>query len=244
MGLMRSLYAGVSGLRNHQVMMDVLGNNISNVNTIGFKSGRVSFSETFAQTLRGTTQPISNIGGTNPIQVGLGMSLSSIDTLFGQGNIESTGQTTDLAIQGNAFFVVSDGSSRQYTRAGNFQFDANGSLIMPSNGAKLQGFMANDEGEIVAGTPISDLAIPLSKKLAAKATSNVSLAGNLDAEAEPQGNILKTASVFAIESGNSDIDGLLAADGTGTVNTYSQITTLSPGSTEVKVNVDGTEKKL
>ena len=237
MGLMRSLYAGVSGLRNHQVMMDVLGNNISNVNTVGFKTGRVSFSETFAQTLRGTTQPIADMGGSNPMQVGLGMSLASIDTLFGQGNIESTGQTTDLALQGDAFFVVSDGATRQYTRAGNFQLNANGTMVMPGNGAKVQGFMANLDGEIEAGTGITDLTIPLSRKLAARATSNVSLAGNLDAEAKPQGNILKTADVFAIEDGSSDIDGLLA---TGTAG--KKITSLASGTTDVKVNVDGVEK--
>ena len=107
MGLARSIFSGASGLRNHQTMMDVIANNIANVNTTGFKLGRVSFAETFAQTLRGTTQPLSNIGGSNPIQVGLGMSLSGIDTIFSQGNIQTTGQTTDLALEGDGFFILS-----------------------------------------------------------------------------------------------------------------------------------------
>ena len=148
MGFMRSLYAGVSGLKNHQIMMDVTGNNISNVNTAGFKSGRVVFSETFAQTLRGTTAPISNVGGTNPMQIGLGTTLQQIDTLFAQGNIETTGQTTDLAIQGDGFFVVKQGDQKFYTRAGAFHFDADGSLINPGNGAIIQGRMANTAGVI------------------------------------------------------------------------------------------------
>ncbi|HFE65155.1 MAG TPA: flagellar hook-basal body complex protein [Caldithrix sp.] len=236
MGLMRSLYAGVSGLRNHQVMMDVLGNNISNVNTIGFKAGRASFSETFAQTLRGTTQPISSLGGTNPMQVGLGMSLSTIDTLFGQGNIETTGQTTDLAIQGDGFFVVSDGTNRYYTRAGNFQFDANGTLIMPNSGVRVQGYLANEEGKIEAGSPLTDITLPFGKKISARATSHVTLAGNLDASAEAQGNILKTNAVYAVEDGDSDLEGLLA-----TGNANAKITSLSSGTTEVKVSYGGTD---
>lgn len=233
MGLMRSLYAGVSGLRNHQVMMDVIGNNLSNVNTIGFKVGRVSFSETFAQTLRGTTQPLANTGGTNPIQVGLGMSLANIDTLFSQGNIETTGQTTDLAIQGEGFFVVNNGETRMYTRAGNFQFDGNGALVMPGTGVRVQGFRANDEGKIEAGTPLSDIVLPFGKKIPAKATTQVTLNGNLDSSAKPKGTILKTDAVYAIEMGDSDIQGLLA---TGNLN--DKISGMIPNSTEVEITLN------
>jgi len=98
MAFLRSLFAGVSGLKAHQLMMDVIGNNIANVNTIGFKAGRTTFSELYAQTLKSATQPVANNGGTNPIQVGVGVSVNTLDTLFSQGNIETTGQTTDLAI--------------------------------------------------------------------------------------------------------------------------------------------------
>lgn len=233
MGLMRSLFAGTSGLRNHQTMIDVIGNNIANVNTVGFKLGRVSFAETFAQTLRGTTQPLSNIGGTNPIQVGLGMSLSTIDTLFIQGNIETTGQVTDMAIEGDGFFVLSDGQKRYYTRAGSFQFDGNGYLINPANGLKVQGRMANEEGKIPASAPISDIVLPLGQKMKAKATTRIEVAGNLDASLKPKGTILKTESLFAIENytDRSDIEGLLAV---GIAN--ERISGMIPNSTTITVD--------
>src|SRR5215217_7016563 len=107
--MLRSLFAGVSGLRNHQTRMDVIGNNIANVNTVAFKAGRVTFKEGFAQLLQGASRPPGDQGGINPIQIGLGMQIGSIDTLFSQGNLETTGLNTDLAIQGDSFFVVAKG---------------------------------------------------------------------------------------------------------------------------------------
>ena len=122
--MMSSLFAGVSGLRNHQVRMNVVGDNIANVNTIGFKTGRVTFQEALVQNLKGAGRPSGTIGGTNPQQLGLGMQVGTIDNLFQQGGLESTGQVTDLAIQGNAFFVLSDGLGEFYTRAGAWQSPA------------------------------------------------------------------------------------------------------------------------
>ena len=101
MAFMKSLFAGVSALRNHQTMMDVIGNNISNINTIGFKSGRATFAEMYAQTIQGATRPTDTYGGSNPMQVGLGMSISTVDTMFNQGSIESTGNAFDMAISGS-----------------------------------------------------------------------------------------------------------------------------------------------
>ena len=98
MAFLRSLFSGVSALRNHQTMMDVIGNNIANVNTVGFKAGRTTFSELYAQTVQGASRPTATNGGTNPMQVGLGMSVSTIDTLFTAGNIETTAVPFDLAI--------------------------------------------------------------------------------------------------------------------------------------------------
>src|SRR5439155_11695767 len=118
--MLRSLSSGVSGLRNFQVRMDVIGNNVSNVNTVAFKAGRVIFKEGFAQLVASASRPDGEHGGTNAEQVGLGSQIGSIDTLFTQGNLESTGQSTDLAVQGNSFFVVGKGAQRYYTRAGNF----------------------------------------------------------------------------------------------------------------------------
>jgi flagellar hook protein FlgE len=172
MSFLRSLFAGVSGLRSHQVMMDVLGNNISNVNTIGFKSGRVTFGELFAQTLRSATQPtVGSNGGTNPMQVGLGTSVNSLDTLFSQGGIENTGQNTDLALQGPGFFAVKKNGQTFYTRVGTFRFDANGTLVNPGNGAILQGKLADLQGNIPAGTTLQDLTIPLDRKSPPNATT-------------------------------------------------------------------------
>lgn len=183
--MMRSLFSGVSGLRNHQIRMDVIGNNIANVNTVGYKASRVTFEEAFAQLLQGASRPpgdSSNVsGGVNPVQVGLGMNIGSIDLLFTQGNIEATGVNTDLAIQGDSFFVVSDGSSNRYTRSGNFQLDANGRLVASTNGYVVQGKLAEDG--ILTDT-IQDIKLPFGQKSAAQATTAIALAGNLDAEAQ------------------------------------------------------------
>ena len=178
--MMRSLFAGVSGLRNHQVRMDVIGNNVSNVNTVAFKASRVTFKEGFAQLLQGASRPPGDHGGINPIQVGLGMQVGSIDQLFTQGNIETTGATTDLAIQGDSFFVVAKGNEHFYTRSGNFQLDADGRLVSPTNGFVVQGKMAVN-GVLVDG--IRDIKLPFGQKAAAQATANVTLGGNLDAAA-------------------------------------------------------------
>lgn len=237
MSFLRSLFSGVSGLRNHQVMMDVIGNNISNINTIGFKSARVSFSETFAQILRGATQPSGESGGTNPIQVGLGMNISSIDTIFTQGNLETTGQVTDLAIQGNGFFIVKKGGKNYFTRAGSFRFDANGNLVDSATGAIVQGKMADASGLVPPGAKLEDIKIPFGQKSPAKATSVIKLTGNLNAGGVPKGNILRSARLYAVEDGNSDVNDLLA---TGSANTM--ITGMISGSTTVTVQ-DGTKVK-
>ena len=178
--MMRSLFSGVSGLRNHQVRMDVIGNNISNVNTVAFKSGRVTFKEGFTQLLAGASRPPGDHGGINPIQVGLGMQVGSIDMAFQQGNLETTGLNTDLAIQGDSFFVVAKGNQHFYTRSGNFQLDAGGRMVSPTNGFVVQGKMA-DNGVFLDG--VRDITLPVGQKTQAKATDRVSLAGNVNAAA-------------------------------------------------------------
>ena len=178
--MMRSLFAGVSGLRNHQVRMDVIGNNVANVNTVAFKAGRVTFKEGFAQLLQGASRPPGDHGGINPIQVGLGVQIGSIDTLFTQGNIETTGATTDLAIQGDSFFVVAKGNEHYYTRSGNFQVDADGRLVSPQNGFVVQGRMY-ENGRLIDG--VHDIRLPFGQRTAAVATSNVALTGNLNSAA-------------------------------------------------------------
>lgn len=181
--MMRSMFAGVSGLRTHQVRMDVIGNNISNVNTIGFKAGRVNFQELFAQTLRGASRPLGNLGGTNPQQVGLGTTVGVIDTIFTQGNAQATGKMTDLAIQGNGFFILSDGSARLYTRAGTFDVDADGNLVDPT-GKKVLGWMAT-AGVLPAANPttLQPLVIKVGSPILAQATTSITYKGNFDASA-------------------------------------------------------------
>ncbi|MBR6079494.1 MAG: flagellar hook protein FlgE [Treponema sp.] len=181
--MMRSLYSGVSGLQNHQTRMDVIGNNISNVNTYGFKRGRVDFQDMISQQLSGAARPGEEVGGVNPKEVGLGMTVASIDTIFTQGNLQSTGVSTDLAIQGNGFFVLKNGEETLYSRAGVFGVDANGTLVNPANGFRVQGWMAQDvNGEQIVQTSATttDLVIPVGQKDPPKATETVRYLCNLN----------------------------------------------------------------
>jgi flagellar hook protein FlgE len=181
--MMRSLYAGVSGLQNHQIRMDVLGNNISNINTTGFKKGRVNFQDMLSQTLAGAAKPTDEVGGVNPKQVGLGMVIASIDTVHTQGSLQTTGVMTDLAVQGEGFFILQDGEKRYYTRAGAFGIDQDGLLVNPANGMKVQGWQAttvNGVTLINTASDLRDLVIPVGDKDPAVATKEVRLACNLD----------------------------------------------------------------
>ncbi len=183
--MMRSLFSGVSGLKNHQTRMDVIGNNISNVNTYGFKSSRVTFQDMLSQTIAGAAKPEENKGGVNPKQIGLGMTIASIDRIFTQGSLQTTGNQTDLAISGDGFFIVSDGDKKFYTRSGTFGLDKNGSLVNPASGLKVQGYMAekNAKGEMIVrdnGGATQDLVIPVYSKVEAKETNNVRYKCNLD----------------------------------------------------------------
>ncbi|MGA2642101.1 MAG: flagellar hook protein FlgE [Spirochaetia bacterium] len=181
--MMRSLWAGVSGLQNHQTRMDVLGNNIANVNTNGFKKGRVTFQDMLSQTLSGAAKPTDEVGGVNPQQVGLGMQVSTIDTIHTQGALQSTGVMTDVALQGNGFFVLNDGDKRFYTRNGAFGLDQNGRLVNPADGMRVQGWMAQTVGGqtfVNNAADLQDLVIPVGSKDPAQATSDVWFASNLD----------------------------------------------------------------
>jgi flagellar hook protein FlgE len=180
MSLYTSLFSGVAGLRNHQIMLDVIGNNISNINTIGFKGSRAMFSEMFSQTRLTAFRPSGENGGINPQQIGLGASLGSIDPLFTQGNLQAAGSATDLAITGGGFFIVKQGGRECFTRVGNYTFDAAGNMVLPGNGAILQGKLAKDDGTIPVDAQITNLKLALDKKAPAKATTLVKLAGNLD----------------------------------------------------------------
>ncbi len=181
--MMRSLYSGVSGLQNHQIRMDVIGNNISNVNTTGFKKGRVEFQDMLSQTMSGAARPTEEVGGVNPKQVGLGMNIASIDTIHTQGSLKTTGVMSDVAIQGDGFFVLRAGNKEFHTRAGSFGLDENGNLVNPANGMRVQGWNAqtDDAGTFInTAADVEDLVIPVGSKDPAAATTEVELASNLD----------------------------------------------------------------
>ena len=181
--MMRSLFSGVSSLQNHQTRMDVIGNNISNINTTGFKRNRVNFQDLLYQQLQGAARPTEDVGGVNPKEVGLGMSIASIDTLHIQGAFQTTGVQTDLAIKGNGFFVLDDKGTQLYTRAGAFSVDSDGIMVNPANGMKVQGWMArevNGFNILDVSSPVGQLVIPIGGKDPARETSIVNFACNLD----------------------------------------------------------------
>ncbi len=142
--MMRSLYSAITGLKNHQISMDVIGNNIANVNTSGYKKARTTFASMLGQAIRGASAPDTNAtpayGGTNGIMVGLGSTLGSVDKVMGQGSSQYTGKDTDMMIQGPGMFVLKLAGNNFYTRTGNFGFDKSGNLIDPSTGALVQGY--------------------------------------------------------------------------------------------------------
>lgn len=178
--MMRSMFSAISGLRNHQSMMDVVGNNIANVNTTGFKSSGVVFQDILSQTLYGAGAPGATLGGTNPAQVGLGSRLAAVTTNFSQGALQRTGRSTDFAVQGDGFFVVQSGGQQLYTRAGAFSVDADGSLVT-QDGGLIQGWQAGPNGAVSVNGPITNLTIPVGGLLAPNPTSSVTLGGNLPA---------------------------------------------------------------
>ncbi|MEN6312925.1 MAG: flagellar hook protein FlgE [Clostridiaceae bacterium] len=210
--MMRSMFSGVSGLRAHQTRMDVIGNNVANVNTVGFKSGRVTFQEIFSQTLKGASSPDSSTGrgGTNPMQIGLGLGVGAVDTITTRGSLQRTDNPTDMSIEGDGFFICKGGSADtfKFTRAGNFGIDKLGNLVTGS-GLNVYGWQAlktDGSGEFDAEKPIEPLnlysdAYRNKRIIAAKATSTAELSGNLDASsldiatASAQG---KTAPTFTV----------------------------------------------
>ncbi|MFZ4618380.1 MAG: flagellar hook protein FlgE [Rectinemataceae bacterium] len=191
--MLRSLFSGVAGLQNHQVRMDVVGNNIANVNTTGFKKGRVNFQDLLYQQMAGASKPNGDVGGVNPKEIGLGMSIASVDTIHTQGSLQTTGVMTDLAVQGNGFFVLKKGEQTMYTRAGDFGLDKDGKLVNPGSGLRVQGWLAktvNGRDTLTTSGQLQDIIIPVGSKDPARATQKVDLACNLDKRTPeiPQGS--------------------------------------------------------
>ncbi|MCD6172765.1 MAG: flagellar hook protein FlgE [Sulfurimonas sp.] len=180
--MLKSLFSGVSGLQSHQVAMDVEANNIANVNTIGFKYSRANFSDLLAQTKAIATAPQGALGGKNAVQVGLGSTVSSMTRIFSQGSVQNSDKNTDVAIQGDGFFIISPdgGNTYKYTRAGDFKFDAGGNFV-DNNGFITQGWLRDPEtGKVDSTAPITNINIPPGLTTPAQASQEVVLKANLN----------------------------------------------------------------
>ncbi len=177
-----ALNSGVSGLNAHQKMLDVAGNNLANVNTTAYKASRVNFSELLNVTIKNAAQPTSSLGGTNPQQIGTGVSVASITPNMTQGNIVGTGNSLDLAIEGQGYFVLSNGQQEVYTRAGAFGVDSDSMLVDPSTGNRVQriGNVGEEDSFQIAGD--SDIHIPYGTAMPARATETVNVSGNLNSD--------------------------------------------------------------
>ncbi len=209
MSLQSTLSTGVSGLQANGTRLSVIGNNIANVNTVGFKAGRVSFNEFLVQSISDARRPIEgSVGGVNPVAFGLGVGIASIDNIFTQGTPEATGVTTDMAIQGEGFFVVRNGQKNLYTRAGSFQFDGQGNLVQNGTGYVVQGRLANTGGVIASGSPIEDMVIPLGLTTPAKFTTRIEFKDNLDADSGVLAQTLTIGTPFTIRSTQEQATGV------------------------------------
>ncbi len=204
--MLKSLYSGVSGLQSHQIAMDVESNNIANVNTIGYKYSRANFSDLLAQTNQIATAPQGALGGKNAMQVGLGTSANSVTRIHSQGSIQNTDKNTDVAVQGDGFFVVSSdgGNTYKYTRSGDFKFDASGNFV-DNNGFIVQGWMRDEEtGKVDSTAPIGNIQIPAGLTTPANASTQIDLKANLNSGSK----VTQFAPTFALDNtgATTDID--------------------------------------
>lgn len=185
--MLQAMYNGVSAIEAHQQRMDVIGNNIANVNTTAYKAGSVTFQDQLSQEIAGPSKGDGvNLGGTNPQQIGLGVKVGSIGVLMSQGGLQSTSRPTDMAIQGNGYFMVGNGTNVSYTRDGSFAIDNQGNLVSAASGEYVLGWKANQQG-IVNTTPQIDssskLSIPVGGLTSTSPTQTVTFGGNLSAQA-------------------------------------------------------------
>ncbi|MBW7990940.1 MAG: flagellar hook-basal body complex protein [Planctomycetes bacterium] len=178
-----ALSSGVTGLESYQKMLDIAGDNLANVGTTAFKSSRITFSQLLSQTIQSASPPTSNIGGTNPQQIGHGVGVAGITPILTQGSLSDTGNPLDLAIEGQGYFTLNDGSTDLYTRAGAFAIDANSRLVDPATGFIVQriGTTGESDGFQIAGD--STVRIPTNVSMPALATSQIGVAGNLSTTA-------------------------------------------------------------
>jgi len=227
-----ALLAGVSGLRAHQRMIDVAGNNLANLSTAGFKCSRAIFADLLSQTLQEATQPSTDVGGTNPQQIGSGVRIGSVDRNISQGSLLSTGRPLDLAIEGNGLFLLNDGSKNVYTRVGAFSVDADNYLVDPATGYRVQ--RIGTEGEVDGFQQPTDtgIRIPYDMALAGRMTENVMFTGNLSADAgAPSTANLRSGTVYT--AGNS------TAVGSTLLTDFNETSGLADGDT---IDIAGTDR--
>jgi flagellar hook protein FlgE len=249
--MLRSLYSGISGLRAHQTMLDVTGNNIANVNTTAFKASATQFQDTLSQLSKGAAAPTDGAGGSNPAQVGLGVQVAGIATNFAQGSSQSTGKASDMLISGDGFFVTKQGGETLYSRAGSFDFDSAGRLVTPS-GSIVQGWGAVD-GVVNEGSAVGDLTLPINAVIAGEATTSATIAGNLPSGSMPPTSLIRDIKVYdatgaartislTFNSTGNDGWNVIGTDGTFTGNTslaFTGGTLTTPGSLTVNgITVD------
>lgn len=191
-----ALFTAVTALQGYQRRLDVIASNIANVNTTGYRGSRVLFQELFSQTLQGASAPSGNFGGSNALQVGLGVRIGAIDIDFGQGALLTTGVASDMAIQGSGFFVLSTGEGNLYTRDGSFALNSNGELMDPGTGLLVQGFLADGFGVIDPNATPTNIAVPVGGTAIVQTTSLATLIGNLNSDAVAGDIVTRTIRVF------------------------------------------------
>ena len=192
--MLRSLYSGISGLRSHQTMLDVTGNNIANVNTAGFKGSSVVFQDSLSQLIGNAGIPDDQVGGRNPAQVGLGVQVAGVRTNFAQGSAQATGRGGDLMISGDGFFAVRAGGETLYTRAGGFSFAPTGKMVT-ADGAIVQGWSAQN-GVVNTGQAVGNIVLPLDAVSPARATTGATVTGNLPSTAAAGDEVVRDVTVF------------------------------------------------
>ncbi len=206
--MLQALLAGVASVKAQQTRMNVIGNNLANVNTTAYKSARVTFQDMIAQTIEGATRPGETHGGTNPTQYGLGVLVGATDVNNEQGSLGATNRPSDMALQGNGYFMVPSGDGVAYTRDGAFDLDAEGDLVQTSTGARLLGWTADAQGKIDTSVPVNattKLSIPIGRLNAVQATTTASMKGNLNAEAGPTETYTSQVRVYDSLGGSHDI---------------------------------------